>query len=77
VNWFTERPSVMVPTNGADAVSTVVRHYDVRWAIDGMQGFGTTDVEEALSTPPLASVTIKPSLVFAGEQCKLYRLNWD
>ena len=77
VNWFTKRPSVMVPTNGAEAVSTIVRHYDVRWAIGGMQGFGTTDIEESLSTPPFAAVPIRASLAFTGEQCKFYRLSWD
>jgi len=74
VSWKTERAAVQAPTNGEDAILTVARHYDARWAMTGKPVLGELDLERALASPKVASA-LQPHRVYWGQTCNVYRLH--
>jgi 4-amino-4-deoxy-L-arabinose transferase-like glycosyltransferase len=75
VAWELERPGVNAPTNGDDAIMTVVRHYGIRWALTGAEVYGALHLDEALSKPELQA-KLRPERVFDGATCDVYKLAW-
>jgi 4-amino-4-deoxy-L-arabinose transferase-like glycosyltransferase len=74
VSWNAERAAVGAPTNGEDAILTVARHYDVRWAMTGKLVPGAVDLAGALASRRLTAA-LRPELVDFGQQCNVYRLH--
>lgn len=74
VTWLTDRPSVAAPSNGAKALVTVAKHYDVRWAVTELPTFGGAKVEEELRALTSSGGQLRPTRVFDGATCDVYRL---
>jgi hypothetical protein len=74
VTWMTERPSVAAPSNGVRALSKVVKHYGVRWAVTGLSTFGGGNVEADLRGLRESGGKPSYSLSFDGANCDVYRL---
>jgi hypothetical protein len=73
LNWAAERPAVMAPTNGLDANESVIRHYGVKWVLDGLPTYGGADVAP-LVRPPAGERGLPVELRYTGAVCRVYRL---
>jgi hypothetical protein len=75
VSWDLDRPAVMAPSNGAEAIARTARRYGTAWALTGASaGLGAADLGVAFSNPAPALRALEPVRVFHGESCDVYRL---
>jgi hypothetical protein len=74
VVWELRRKGVIAPTNGADALEAVVRHYRTRWALVGPYA-GGGDLEGDLARLKERGSSLRPLLVADSLDCKLYWLS--
>ena len=72
--WETDRPAINAPTNGADALLAVARHYGARWVFTGAPVIGGLDLSAALRDGAVAQ-RLRPDLRFHGSECDVYRID--
>lgn len=73
VAWETERPAINAPTNGAEALAAVARHYNARWLFTGAPVVGGADLAAAVGDAAVAT-RLHPELRFTGAECDVYRI---
>jgi 4-amino-4-deoxy-L-arabinose transferase-like glycosyltransferase len=74
IAWSGKRPAVNAPTNGAEALLTVARHYGVRWLFTGVPVIGAQDLDASVHDVRVAE-GLHPVLEFHGATCDVYRVD--
>jgi hypothetical protein len=78
LQWDLDRPTVMVPSGGAPAITQVARRYQTRWLVlpprwsPGERQIGA-EVSSFVARPPDGW---RVERVFEGRSCDVYRLRW-
>jgi hypothetical protein len=75
VSWKTERPGVMAPTNGDEALITVIEHYGTRWALALSPPIFVADLVAIFSESNATTERLRPERVLVSGNCAIYRLH--
>jgi hypothetical protein len=68
--WDLHRPAVIAPTNGADALELVARHYGTQWAFVKGSDYLGADLRRLAER----GSSVRPLLVAESEDCRVYWL---
>jgi 4-amino-4-deoxy-L-arabinose transferase-like glycosyltransferase len=76
IHWWSERPTLMIPSGRPRDVMKVARHYDAHIVFDHKTlGFPRTQIviDGLLDTPPRG---LESELLFEAPGCRVHRLTW-
>jgi len=73
VSWLADRPAIMAPTNGPNAMQAVLEYYKPEWILSTPHLYGGLNLPVELERLRETG-TIDARLVFEGKQCSVYRL---
>jgi hypothetical protein len=70
VTWDADRAAIAAPTNGAEAVITVARHYRTTWMFHGSDAIWGNALGEVVG----ADSALRPAPAYVDPRCAVYRL---